>query len=66
MEQIGVEIGNLEFVVETAKAAQDLFGELRLQAAVKRTAEEDTAASGSEWTYCAVVVNLIGTTGLVE
>jgi len=48
----------VEFVVEATQAGQDLFGEFRLEAAVEGSAEEDPAASGSELTYGAFVVDL--------
>ena len=60
MEQVCIEVGDVEFIVEAAQSGEDHFGEFRLEAAVKGAAEEDTAASGSELPHGAVVIDLEG------
>jgi len=66
VEQVGVEIRGMEFIVEPTQAGQDLFGQFRLEAAVEGTTEEDSTACGSELTQGAVVVDLKGAATLGE
>jgi len=58
MEQVGVEVGGVEFIVEAAQTGQNLFTEFRLERTVQGSAEKNTAATRAELTKGAVGIYL--------